>query len=92
MAPQIQQMQYYPGQMMAQVGAAYDQDANNRMQANVQDWTNQHMAPVNALNWYMGALGGPGGSYGTQTQTSQQPFNLMGMLGGLGLLGSQMFF
>lgn len=82
MAPSIYDLQYAPYDRMAQVGSAYDDLATRQLQAKVDKYTQNSMAPWNRLNAYSGLIGGPAGQGSSTTTTVQQPFDFSQLLGG----------
>ena len=70
----------------ALIDAGKLQDANNqaKLTADFTKWQSEDMKPWTRLGLLQSAAAGSAGNYGTNTQTSTQPFNAMQGIGALG--------
>lgn len=83
------QAQYAPYDRLAQVGAAQEGYDAAQLQGEMNQWNAQHQAPLNALNFYSGIVGGASAPYGSTTSTVSTPTNPWASALGGGLLGAQ---
>lgn len=92
MAPQQAGQDYTDIGALEAVGTARQQQAQNLVNADVQRFDYNQNIPINQLARYAGLLQGqqiPPSQ--TQTMTGQQPSNLLGTLGGLGLSAAGLY-
>lgn len=83
--------QYLPAQMMAGVGGAYDAKNQQILDAKMNKYNTNNMAPWDRLSQYFGYASGTG-AQGQRTQSSvSQPTDIFSKLLGGGLLASQLF-
>jgi hypothetical protein len=83
-APGAYNQRFLPGQAMGQVGAAYDDLAARRLQAQIDKFNTGQQAPWNRLQAYNGAISGTGGGSGFGQQTVTKPFDWLGALAAAG--------
>jgi hypothetical protein len=87
----VYQSQYLPAQMLAGVGAAKEGKAAEELQARMDKFNIQQMAPWDRLAQYFGIATGTGQQGNRTTSTVSQPSNPLSSILGAGLLGSQIF-
>ena len=83
--------QYLPAQMMAGVGGAYDAKNQQILDAKMNKYNTNNMAPWDRLSQYFGIASGTGAQGQRATTTTSQPTDIWSKLLGGGLLASQLF-
>lgn len=75
----------------AVINAGQLQDANEqeKLTADFTKWQSEDMQPWTRLGLLQSAAAGSAGNYGTNTQTSRQPFNPLSAIGGLGSVATK---
>jgi len=79
--PTIQQNRVFDENLRLQAGAMLDQQAQAELNDRIRRFTEKDMDQIERLGFLQAAAGGSAGPYGTVT--TSQPFNPLGMLGGL---------
>ncbi len=85
-APGAYDQRFLPGRAMGQVGQAYEDLGQRRLQSNVDRFNTNQQSGWNRLNAYNAGISGTGAQQFGQ-QTVQRPFNWLGTAAGLGLAG-----
>lgn len=85
--PGITQALYQPSTMLAQVGSAYEDQAQKTLQDQINRYNSNDMEGWNRLSAANAIYGGAGQLGGTQSTTASKPSWLQGLLGG-GALGA----
>lgn len=81
--PTIQNNKMFDANQQMQIGNTIDQRTQQGLNDLINQWTNLDNEDWSRLGGLLSAAQGSAGSYGTQTQTSKQPMNILGALAGL---------
>ncbi|WP_109706782.1 hypothetical protein [Falsochrobactrum shanghaiense] len=81
--PTIQGNKMFDADRQMQIGGAIDQRTQQGLTDLINQWTRSDNEDWARLGGLLSAAQGSAGNYGTQTQTSQQPANILGGLAGL---------
>lgn len=81
--PTIQNNKMFDSNQQTLIGNTIDQRTQQGLNDLINQWTNSDNEGWARLGGLLSAAQGSAGSYGTQTQTSKQPMNILGALAGL---------